>query len=749
LLRSSSLIRSGIVAIAAIAAVVLIQWFIVHKSFQGNWTALFVAGDRLKRPPEIQEKEYVHKSSFGYDGQHYQVIAHDPWLSRHYDRFIDAPRFRYRRILMPGLAYLLAAGQSRYIDRAFFLVCWLLIGLGTFCLARLAVHEGRSPAWGLLFLAVPATLSTIERMTPDMGAAALLLVVLLAIREERWTAAWLALAASALSKETGILVIVAAVVWLVRDRKLRLAATIATSVLPAIIWNLYLQWHTAPEHGFAPLGFITPFFASFAWPGSFGTAGAFRIASMAAVLVLLWTTGRTLMLGFQNRFRTLALLLGSLFAVLLLFSQSPLIWDDANSFARVNSPLLVCLLAATWKRGLGQSVAAIVVVASPLALELTDNVLKAWLAPTPSSHLVFIPVAPCRVVDMSLPAGSSRAVRIADSTCHLPNSALAYSLDVRAVPRGGLGYLSVWPAGLQQPSISTLNSTDGHPVSNAVITGAGRNGGISVFVSDAAEVSIDVNGFFAPAEVAHGFAFYPLTPCRAVDTRRSVAIDAGKTRNFPIQSSPCGIPNTAEAYSFNLTVLPRGKLDWLKSWPAGQTQPVLASLDSPDGRAVSKAAIIPAGQDGAVSITVSNEADVIIDVNGYFAAPGSSGATYLNTLTPCRVVDTRGTETGTRMTQSLSLGKTQDLQILQSSCGIPSTAQAYAFNTTMLPIGPLEYFTMWPTGMPRPAVATLSLIAVPIAANAAIVRAGANGSISVFATGPTNLLLDISGYFAP
>jgi hypothetical protein len=36
-----------------------------------------------------------------------------------------------------------------------------------------------------------------------------------------------------------------------------------------------------------------------------------------------------------------------------------------------------------------------------------------------------------------------------------------------------------------------------------------------------------------------------------------------------------------------------------------------------------------------------------------------------------------------------------------------------------------------------------------IVANAAIVAAGANGAIDVFASNPTNVIIDINGYFAP
>ena len=43
------------------------------------------------------------------------------------------------------------------------------------------------------------------------------------------------------------------------------------------------------------------------------------------------------------------------------------------------------------------------------------------------------------------------------------------------------------------------------------------------------------------------------------------------------------------------------------------------ALNSWDGTVVANAAIVPAGQDGAISVFVANRTQVILDINGYFA----------------------------------------------------------------------------------------------------------------------------------
>jgi len=84
-----------------------------------------------------------------------------------------------------------------------------------------------------------------------------------------------------------------------------------------------------------------------------------------------------------------------------------------------------------------------------------------------------------------------------------------------------------------------------------------------------------------------------------------------------------------------------------------------------------------------------------------------------------------------------------------ATCSIPSIAQAYSFNITIVPPGFLNYITAWPTGQPKPNASTLNGYVNTVIANAAIVPAGTNGSIDVFASDNTDLIIDINGYYAP
>ncbi|MGA3211566.1 MAG: Ig-like domain-containing protein, partial [Terriglobales bacterium] len=190
--------------------------------------------------------------------------------------------------------------------------------------------------------------------------------------------------------------------------------------------------------------------------------------------------------------------------------------------------------------------------------------------------------------------------------------------------------------------------------------------------------------------VASAVQFIPITPCRVVDTRGADGpyggpeLTAGETRSFAIPSGPCaGIPETATAYSVNVTVVPPGPLGYLTIWPTGEGQPVVSTLNSLDGRIKANAAIIPAGTDGAVSVYVNNATNVLLDISGYFAASNSVSLEFYP-LTPCRVADTRKAD-GPLGGPALVAATERNFPVLSSSCGIPSTAQAYSLNFTVVP----------------------------------------------------------------
>jgi hypothetical protein len=146
----------------------------------------------------------------------------------------------------------------------------------------------------------------------------------------------------------------------------------------------------------------------------------------------------------------------------------------------------------------------------------------------------------------------------------------------------------------------------------------------------------------------------------------------------------------------------------------------------------------------------------------------SSDALTFVAITPCRLVDTRGAAAGfngmapfsgpsiapaaaiTIPVQSTAEASTNTVP---APCGvIPTSAQAYSLNLTVVPLGggAVDYVSLWASGGTQPFVSTLDDVQGAIVSNAAIVPAGTpTGGISVYNSGPaaTDVVIDMNGYY--
>lgn len=118
---------------------------------------------------------------------------------------------------------------------------------------------------------------------------------------------------------------------------------------------------------------------------------------------------------------------------------------------------------------------------------------------------------------------------------------------------------------------------------------------------------------------------------------------------------------------------------------------------------------------------------------------------------PCRMVDTRNPD-GPFGGPKLAAGGTRNLSLVPSGgdCGdtLPAGVTALAINMTITGTENAGFLTVWPGGQAQPnsSVINWSSSGTTIA-NAIIVPVGADGSINIFASQATHVLLDVSGYY--
>ncbi len=210
-------------------------------------------------PPQLASTTLRSAHPNGYDGQFYRLLAADPFLQQDTAAYLDSPLLRSRRILVPALAWALAAGQTKLVDAAYIFVVAFFAGMGVYYLTKLMIFHGRHPALGLLFLLVPAVPIAVDSMTIDISLAALTACFAYQVVTGRERGLWWTLAAASLSRETGMLLPAAAAIAALLGHAPRKAFAWATATVPALLWYTYLYRvlpASALSEGFFPKWFI-------------------------------------------------------------------------------------------------------------------------------------------------------------------------------------------------------------------------------------------------------------------------------------------------------------------------------------------------------------------------------------------------------------------------------------------------------------------------------------------------------------
>jgi hypothetical protein len=403
----------------------------------------------------------------------------------------------------------------------------------------------------------------------------------------------------------------------------------------------------------------------------------------------------------------------------------------------------------------------------------TDSVTHGITTKAP--HGSFTALTPCRVFDTRGAAGScatspaAHAARLGAGTVKnvklfgvaaIPSNATAVVLNITAVHASTKTFVTVWPGGKARPAVSDLNVNSAAAVPNLVTVQLGADGSVN-FSNNQGTVDLlaDVAGFYSPTSPA---GYSPLTPCRVFDTRGAAGGCSGSPAPAVLPLGPGGtktvtvagvggVPASATAVVMNVTATRSTTTTFVTVWPGGQARPAVSNLNVTAAQAVPNLVLVPLGAGGTVSFGNNvGSVDLLADLAGYFSPTSASGYTA---LTPCRILDTRGTTgscsaSAAGTVRTLGAGQTLSLRVVGVG-GIPLSATALVLNVTADNATASTFVTVFPGATTRPVVSNLNVASSAPRPNMVVVPIGVDGSIQIYnAAGSVNVLADLAGYYS-
>jgi hypothetical protein len=261
------------------------------------------------------------------------------------------------------------------------------------------------------------------------------------------------------------------------------------------------------------------------------------------------------------------------------------------------------------------------------------------------------------------------------------------------------------------------------------------------------------------SEAFQSLDFRTVTSARLLDTRTNgTTVDgvgqrlgtraAGTTTVVQI-SGRGGVPAGATAVALNLTGVPPATgpraAGYLTAYGCGE-RPGTSTLNVAVGATVANAAIVPLAADGTLCIYNSAPTEVLLDVTGWTPADGGYTA-----IRPARLTDTRSsgvTVDGVAAREGLRAAGTITEVAIAGRGDVPADATAAALNVTTTGTAAAGYVTVFPCDGGLPATSTLNIARGATVAAGAVTRLSARGSVCVFTSVATHVIIDVSGAFA-
>ncbi|MCU1504464.1 MAG: hypothetical protein JWM12_3818 [Ilumatobacteraceae bacterium] len=363
----------------------------------------------------------------------------------------------------------------------------------------------------------------------------------------------------------------------------------------------------------------------------------------------------------------------------------------------------------------------------------------------------FQPVTPARIVDTRsnlgatpFQAGAQQRIQVT-GTAGVPAGATAVVANITATEATSAGFVTLWNCAGARPNASTLNYQAGQNIPNSATIPLDSAGGICASAYAPTQLIIDVTGFDAPTASGH---YNPLTPTRVMDTRQplgpSARLNAGQTVELNVTGT-AGVPAGATAVVLNVTSDNASTLGVVTVYPCG-TRPTASNLNPAPGETHANLVTTAVSPTGTICIYTLQPTELIVDVTGYFAGPG----TTLTATTPFRFTDTRDANPALNNSRgAVQLQAGQIIQIPMAGVrGIAANARAISANITATGATTTGWITAWPCTAGTSSSSNINYGAADPVANAAQLTLSPGGTICILSYSNVDVIIDVNGWWA-
>jgi len=293
--------------------------------------------------------------------------------------------------------------------------------------------------------------------------------------------------------------------------------------------------------------------------------------------------------------------------------------------------------------------------------------------------------------------------------------------------------------------------------SNSAVVMVSDAGQINIQATSTTNVVVDVQGYYTIGNgVTAAGGYSPVTQSRIVDTINGVGLPkaklaGGSTSTIQV-SGKGGVPAGAKAVFVNFQI-DNGTTaaGFINPYATSATSRPNSTLNFDGTPYTSIGAIVPLAADGTIKVYLSgsNTIDLLMDIEGYFTAGGSSSSAGIFTPAVAKIYDTRAaTHVAPGATVTIPIGGTNDIPTVANGLS------AITANLTVVDTGTAGgYARAYASGTTEPTnVGTVTFnkgAAGTYTTNLATIPVGTDNAIKIHnvSTDTVDYILDLNGWY--